>query len=106
MPTRQKKTAARKKVDSLATRTGKGRVRIPGYVLPRNKRRFKLDVEIGRYLLETPDALSREEIIKYFGIGSRQFNQRARMLAPILKADEIERITKLLLEMGKPRRRR
>jgi len=76
------------------------KIRLPKYDKPKDDRLFRLDVEIGRNLLELPDALSERKIMKYFGIDKQKFNERARAIAPTLKAAQMQDVVDLLVAMG------
>lgn len=92
----KKKTAGKKT-------SRRDRKAIPKYRMPRDKRIFRLDAEIGRFLMDSLDAMTKAEIIRHFGISERRFNARARNIAPILKKFEKQQVMELLFEMGKER---
>ncbi len=71
------------------------------YRMPRSQRIFRLDAEIGKYLMELPSALTEAEIIRFFNINKKMFDARARRIAPILKEAEKRNIMDLLYQMGK-----
>lgn len=79
------------------------RKKLPLYEMPKTKREFYLDVEVGKWLLEFPDALTKTEIIKRFRTSGKKFDERAIIIAPLLKEHERMQIIDLLLEMGRER---
>lgn len=82
----------------------KTKQKVPKYVEP-SRRKFRVDVEIGRFLLETPDALSKAEIMRDFDLSMTQFVKRAKYLARVIDARERKELQDLLKTMGKTGRR-
>lgn len=96
-PKKVKRKTAKKK------RVRHGREPIPRYNMPRSKMAFRLDAEIGRHLMDNPDAMTKVEILRHFGISERKFNARAKIITPLLSWSERQQVMSLLFEMGKER---
>ena len=77
--------------------------RIPRYSMPR-RRRFLIDVAIGKWIAKQPDALTPAQIMPRFGISRFVFDARVRVLGPIVQAGKKLEVRQLLLEMGADKR--
>ena len=94
-----------------AKKAAKGKVsiggkKVNGYKMPKTRKGFLLDVEIGKMIANRGDALTADKIMGKFGITKKQLEKRAELLKGLVKAGQVQWIKSLLYEAGRVTRPR
>tara|TARA_Y100000310_G_C20120887_1_gene551384 strand:- start:67 stop:462 length:396 start_codon:yes stop_codon:yes gene_type:complete len=87
------------------TRTADGKIiidgkKVPAYVMPKTRKEFLLDVEIGKMLAYRADALTMAQIRFKFGVTRKKISARAELLRKLVDAGQAEWIKNLLRQAG------
>ncbi|MBN2067789.1 MAG: hypothetical protein JW744_04945 [Candidatus Diapherotrites archaeon] len=77
------------------------RVRMPKYEMPKTRRGLYRDAAIIQCMLKLPDAPTKMQVIREYGINGEQFDLRAKQLRPIVRAVSKRMVVDTLLEFGR-----